>query len=144
MEVVVVLLVMGIVAATAAPSFYVSLQHHELETAARRVVMDLEQVRHTARVTSQTQTLTFTTATNYSLSAGIVSLESSGEIYAVNLAGPPYELDSVTLNLGGATTVSFDGYGNTATSGTIVLARGNRTRTVTLDGVSGAISFSDP
>lgn len=144
MELVVVLLVMGIVAATATPSFYVSLQYHELETAARRVVLDLEQARHTAQVKSETQTLTFTSATTYTLSPGIASLKSAGETYQVNLAGPPYELDSVTLNLGGATAVSFDGYGSTAASGTIVLARGNRTRTVTLNGTAGTISYSDP
>ena len=41
MELMVVLLVMGIVAAVATPSFYASLQYHEIETAARRVVLDL-------------------------------------------------------------------------------------------------------
>ncbi|MGD9634124.1 MAG: GspH/FimT family pseudopilin [Pirellulales bacterium] len=144
MELVVVLLVMGIVAAIATPSFYVSLQYHELETAARRVVLDLEQARHTAQVKSQTQTLTFTSATTYSLSAGVASLKSKGETYQVKLASTPYELDGVTLNLGGATAISFDGYGSTTTSGTIVLARGDRTRTLTLNGPSGTISYSDP
>jgi len=144
LELAVVLLVMGIIAATAAPSFYSSLQYHELETAARRVVLDLQQARHVARVRSQTQTLTFDTATSYTLSAGIHSLKSTGETYRVDLSGPPYELDDVTLDLGGATAVSFDGFGNTATSGTITLTRGNATRTVTLDGPAGTITCSGP
>jgi prepilin-type N-terminal cleavage/methylation domain-containing protein len=89
MELAVVLLVMGIVAAAAVPSYYVSLQFHELETAARRVVLDLEQVRHVARSRSETQTLTFDSDTVYTLSSGIKSLKSAGEVYRVDLAGPP-------------------------------------------------------
>lgn len=144
MELAVVLLVMGIVAAVAVPSFYSSLQYHELETAARRIVFDLEQARHVARVRSQTETLTFETATRYALSSGVQSLKSTGETYRVDLSGPPYELDGVTLNLGGATSVSFDGYGNTVTSGTITLTRGDATRTVTLNGPAGTITTSNP
>jgi type II secretion system protein H len=144
LELCVVLLVMAIVAAVAAPTFYSSLQYHELETAARRVALDLEQARHVARVLSEPQTLTFSNATTYTLSAGVKSLKSNDQTYSVDLSGHPYELDAVTLNLGGDTSVSFDGYGNTDTSGTIVLARGDSTRTVTLNGASGAISFSNP
>jgi type IV fimbrial biogenesis protein FimU len=143
MELAVVMLVMGIFAAVAVPSFYSSLQYHELETAARRLVFDLEQARHVARVRSTTETLTFETSTRYALSSGIQSLKSTGEVYRVDLGATPYELDGVTLNLGGATAISFDGYGNTATSGTITLTRGDETRTITLNGAAGTITASN-
>ncbi len=143
-ELVVVLLVMGIVAAAATPSFYVSLRHHELETAARRLALDLEQARHAARVKSQTESLTFTSATTYALSSGVASLKSAGQTYSVDLAAMPYDLDSVTVNLGGPTTISFDGYGNASVGGTIVLALGNQTRTVTLNSTNGQITVTDP
>lgn len=144
MELAVVLLIMGIAAAVAVPSFYSSLQYHELETAARRLVFDLEQARHVARVRSEMQTLTFDTPKHYVLSSGVQSLKSTGEVYRVDLSESPYELDAVTLNLGGATAVSFDGYGNSTTSGTIILRRGNATRTLTLNGLAGTTTASAP
>ena len=144
LELVVVLLVMGIVAAAATPSFYASLRHHELETAARRLALDLEQARHAARVKSQAESLTFTSATTYALSSGVASLKSPGQTYSVDLAATPYDLDSVTVNLGGPTTIAFDGYGNASVGGTIVLALGNQTRTVTLNSTNGRISVTNP
>jgi Tfp pilus assembly protein FimT len=144
MELIVVLLLMGIVAATATPSFFVSLQYHEIETAARRLTLDLQQVRHAARMKSQTQSLTFTGATTYTLSSGVTSLKGSSQTYVVDLSKGPYDLDAVTLNLGGQTVIPFDGYGNTTVGGTIVLALGDKTRTLTLNNSNGAITVSNP
>jgi len=144
LELVVVLLIMGIVAAAATPSFYLSLRHHALETAARRVKLDLEQARHAARMKSQSQSLSFTNATTYALSSGVVSLKNSGQTYTVDLSKAPYELSGVTVNLGGPTAVSFDGYGNASVGGTIVLALGNQTRTVTLNSTNGQVTITNP
>ncbi len=143
-ELLVVLLIMSIVAATATPSFYRSLRYHALESAARRVKLDLEQACHAARVNSQMESFTFTNATTYTLSSGVESLKSPGQTYTVDLASTPYELDGVTLNFGWPTTVSFDGYGNASVGGTIVLALGDETRTLTLDSTSGQITIADP
>jgi type IV fimbrial biogenesis protein FimT len=143
MELMVVLLVMGIVAATATPSFYASLRYHEIETAARRVMLDLEQARHAARVKSEPQSLTFTSATTYTLSSG-ASLQGSSQTYVVDLSTTPYELDGVTLNLGGPTSVTFDGYGNASVGGTIVLEIGDKTRTITLNQSNGEITVANP
>ena len=48
-EMLVVVLILGIVAAVAAPTFHRSLQYHRLESAARRVKQDLEYLQTTAR-----------------------------------------------------------------------------------------------
>ncbi len=143
MELMVVLLVMGIVAATATPSFYASLRYHEIETAARRVVLDLKQAQHAARVKSLPQTLAFSNATTYTLSSG-GSLQGSSQAYAVDLSRTPYELDDVTLNLGGPTSVAFDGYGNASVGGTIVLRIGDKTRTITINQTNGQITVANP
>jgi type II secretion system protein H len=145
MELLVVMLVMGIIAATTAPSFYVSLRYHELESAARRVKLDLEQARHVARVKSQTQSLTFTGPTTYQLSPGIASL-SSGNTYAVDLSRTPYDLETVTIDLGDPDekTVRFDGYGNAVVGGTIALAIGDKSRTIHIDASNSQITISNP
>ena len=51
-ELVIVLLVMGILTAVAAPKFFDSLLFHRVESAARRVKADLELARTQARLTS--------------------------------------------------------------------------------------------
>ena len=143
-ELVVVMLIVGIVAAVATPTFYRSLQFHHLESAARRVKLDLEQVRHAAQVKSQAQSITFTGPTSYTLSAGVQGMDNSGPVYSVDLAETPFEMSSMTINFGGPTSVSFDGYGTASASGTIVLALGGKTRTVTLNSTSGLITISNP
>jgi Tfp pilus assembly protein FimT len=143
-EIIVVTLIMGILAFVAMPTFYRSLQHHHLESASRRVKLDLEQLRHTAQMKSQTQTVTIPGGTIYTLSSGEQELDSNGQTYTVDLAQPPYELDSAAVNFGGPTSVSFDGYGMASASGTIVLQLGNATRTVTLDKTNGSITVTDP
>ena len=143
-EIVVVLLVMGILAATATPTFFRSLRYHRLESAARRVKVDLEQARHAARIKSQSQSITFSGPTSYTLSSGVAGMDSATETYSVDLAKAPYELESVTINLGGPTAISFDGYGTASVEGTIVLAAGDETRTVTLENSNGDVTISNP
>jgi type II secretion system protein H len=142
-EMLMVLLILGIVAAAATPTFYRSLVHHRLESAARRVKLDLEQSRHAARVKSQGQSMSFTGAT-YTLSSGVEDLDSSGQTYTVDLAETPYELDSVTADFAGATSVSFDGYGTASADGTILLELGDESRTVSLENSNGQITITDP
>jgi prepilin-type N-terminal cleavage/methylation domain-containing protein len=143
-EMLIVLLVMGILAATATPSFFRSLRHHQLESAARRVKLDVEQARHAARLKSESQSITFTGPTGYTLSSGVAGMNSAAETYAVDLAKAPYDLESITLNLGGPTAISFDGYGTASVGGTIVLAAGDETRTITLDNSNGDVTISNP
>src|SRR5262245_51703406 len=75
-ELVVVLLIMSILAAVAAPKFIRSLDYSRLESAARRLKIDLEQVRRAAQLKSRTETITFSGST-YSLSSGVQGLNHS-------------------------------------------------------------------
>ncbi|HEX5470478.1 MAG TPA: prepilin-type N-terminal cleavage/methylation domain-containing protein, partial [Lacipirellulaceae bacterium] len=62
-ELVVVVMIMGILAAVAVPSFYDSLLFHRVESAARRVKSDLELARAQARLTSATISVKFLNST---------------------------------------------------------------------------------
>jgi prepilin-type N-terminal cleavage/methylation domain-containing protein len=138
LELVVVLMIMSILGAIALPTFFRSLEQQRLESAARRVKQDLEQVRQTARTVSKGETLTFTSATTYSLSADVQGLDRTSQTYTVNLAAAPYSVTSVsTTNLGSPAKVAFNGYGATTASGTIVLQLGSYSRTVTIDPNTG-------
>ena len=140
-ELVVVLMILGIVAAATAPSFYRSLHHHQMESAARRIKADLELVQHTARLTSRSQSITFTDRT-YTLSADVVDLDHPDAAYFVDLAASPFELDDVTLDFGGPTTITFNGFGTPSAGGTIVLTKGDEQRTVVLNQSTGQATIS--
>jgi prepilin-type N-terminal cleavage/methylation domain-containing protein len=138
LELVVVLMIMSILGAAALPTFFRSLEQQRLESAARRIKQDLEQVRQTARTMSKGETLAFTSASVYSLSADVQGLDRATQTYTVNLAAAPYSVTNVsTTNLGNPAKVVFDGYGATTASGTIVLQLGGYSRTVTIDPNTG-------
>lgn len=131
-ELVIVVMVMGIMTAAAAPAFMNSLIHHRLEAAAQRVRVDIELARHTARLTSSTQSVTFT-GTSYTISGGNTHLDSASAAYVVDLGDAPFDIESVSASFNGGQTISFNGYGMPATSGTVVLTANERMITVTVD-----------
>lgn len=143
LELVVVLMIMSILGAIALPTFFRSLEQQRLESAARRIKQDLEQVRQTARTLSKGETLTFTSASVYTLPADVPGLDHASQAYTVNLAAAPYSVTSVsTTSLGNPAKVAFNGYGATTASGTIVLQLGGYGRTVTVDPNTGLAFIS--
>jgi type II secretion system protein H len=139
-ELVVVLLIMGIFTAVTAPTFFDSMLFHRVESAARRVKADLELARTQARLTSATQSLTFSNST-YTIS-NTKSLDKPGSLYYVDLTKQPYLLDSAVPNFSSAATVSFDGYGTPSSGGTVVLKAKTHTCTVTVDATTGSVTIT--
>lgn len=140
-EMVIVVMVMGIVAATAAPVFWNSLVYHRVEAAAQRLKADLELVRHTARLTSAAQTIEFTNST-YTLPAAVKHLDDPNASYAVDLSASPYEITTLTANFSGDETVTFNGYGVPTSGGTVVLTCNGHSSTVTLNAATGEVTVS--
>jgi type IV fimbrial biogenesis protein FimT len=140
-ELVVVVMVMGIMAAVAAPAFFETLLYHRVESAARRLKADLQLARQTARLTSATQSLTFT-GTSYTLSAAIDAFDNPGDIYAVNLAAEPYGIPSVAANFNNTQVISFNGHGVPSSGGTVVLQLQGHQCTLTVNAVTGDVTVS--
>jgi prepilin-type N-terminal cleavage/methylation domain-containing protein len=140
-ELVIVMLVMGIMAAVAMPAFMDSLLFHRVESAARRLKADLELARHNARLSSTAQSITFTGST-YSLSGGVKDLDNPTADYAVDLAAAPYELDDVAANFNGDQTISFNGYGLPSSWGSIFLTNKRHQCIVQLDATTGAVTIT--
>ncbi len=140
LELVIVLLIMGILTAVTAPTFYDSLLFHRVESAARRVKADLKLARAQARLTSASQSVTFANS-GYTIS-NTKSLDRPAAVYSVDLTKQPYALDSATPNFSSAATVTFDGYGTPTSGGTVVLVAKTHTCTVTLDGTTGDVTIT--
>jgi type II secretory pathway pseudopilin PulG len=141
-ELVIVCLIMSILGAVAAPTFFDSLLFHRVESAARRVKADLELARTQARLTSASQTITFTNATSTYTLANIKSLDKLNTAYTVDLRKEPFSLTSTSANFGGAAVVTFDGYGTPSSGGTVTLNAKSHQCTVTLNGTTGDVTIT--
>src|SRR3954454_6994455 len=86
-ELVIVLLIMSILTAVAAPAFFDALLFHRVESAARRVKADLELARTQARLTSASQSIAFANSA-YTL-ANMKNLDKPGAVYFVDLKKQP-------------------------------------------------------
>ena len=124
-----VLLIMGILAATAGPTFLESLYHHRLESAARRVKQDLEYLRDASRAKSATLECELV-GTGYQFTDATILHLDRGDPYSVDLTAAPYQIE--TADFGGLTSIAFDGYGNTTANSDVVVTLGlkGNTRTV--------------
>jgi len=142
LELVIVLLILGIMAAMAVPTFFDSLLYHRVESAALRVKADVEQLRTTAQRTSKTQTMTLGES-SYTLPPEVVGLEHVNDSYTVDLLKAPYQLESVSIEFDDSPTLSFDGYGMPTLGGSFVLQAGDYFRTVTLDKNTGETTISN-
>lgn len=137
LELVMVIAIMGIVAAVAAPRYAQATARYRINVAARRISQDLALASRQARNAGASRTVTFTAAgTQYTISdlAGLVRASQS---YRVDLLAEPYcsRIDSV--DFGGDRVVVFNGYGVADSGGQIVLKSGALTRTITFDAASG-------
>jgi prepilin-type N-terminal cleavage/methylation domain-containing protein len=144
LEMIVVLLILSVVAAVAAPTFYRSLCHHRLESAARRVKQDLEHLRHTAQSRSTTLGCTFDVAElSYVLDPDDLHDADHGGAYVVALTREPYGIDGLAIDFGDADldSLEFNGFGQASASGTIVVSLGGDERTISVDASSGEVDI---
>lgn len=141
LEVICALTIIAVFAAAGTPKFAKAIAGRRAEAAARRVAADLEWLRSIAQVTSTSQSIVINAAANsYSLT-GFTDPDLPATAYSVNLASSTYKSTIASINLGGVATLSFNGYGIPSVGGTIVVQSGQATRTVTIDGASGNITW---
>jgi len=153
-EIVVVMLVMGILAAAAAPRYRSSTAHFCVEAAARRIVADLAHVRGRAMMigaTSNEQVSFYSALEQYTMD-GDPDPDRPQSEYRVDLSKTAYPVDLVSAmftNTAGSTsaeTIQYDMYGfpkldsSPLALGQIVVASGNEQRTIVIDPVTGKAS----
>jgi len=137
-ELVVVLSIMTIMASIVAPKYASAVARYRLESAARRIVADIEQTKALARASGTTQVMSFIPSTNSYSIVGLVTGSNRGADYTVKLSQPPYSVTLQSASFAGMNDLRFGGFGLPADGGTIVVRSGSDTRTVTIDPASGA------
>lgn len=138
------LLILGIVTATAAPKLSATVLRYQVDAAARRVEADINYIQSHARYTSSACSITFTASPPSYTTTGVAHVNNSGQTYAVNLNTIGYSVAlNPSINGGASLTYTASGVPQAGsplvalTSGTITITRGNQTKTVTIDPVTG-------
>jgi type IV fimbrial biogenesis protein FimT len=90
LELTVTVLILGIIAAIASPTYSSSLQNYRTEVASQRILQDIEQTRQIARQTNSSRTITFSTISQSYTIAGSGSLDHVGQSYEIPLGRAPY------------------------------------------------------
>ncbi len=141
-EAVMVVFIIGVVAAIALPRYAAFTAQRKVEAAARRIVADLSLARRHARSSSAAQTVDFDIADDFYELVGMADPDHPGEGYRVELRGDPYsaDLDSATFDTGNQ--IVFDGYGNPDSGGTVVVKVGSREKTIAIDPDTGRATVS--
>lgn len=128
-ELVIVVTIMGILAAIAIPRFAGATARRNLEIATQRLLTDLRHAQQHSLATSTSHYVAFNTATEtYTVDAP--SPVGAAASYGVRMLDPPMStrIDSTTLPSARAV---FDGHGLIEVSGVLVISSGPYTRTLT-------------
>lgn len=138
-ELIVVLSILTILSSIAAPRYASAVARYRLDTAARRVAADVEQVKALARASGATRVIRFVPATHSYSILGYSGANQAGE-YTVFLNQPPYSITLESANFAGAAELNVGGFGLPVDGGTVVVRGGAETRTITVDSFSGAVT----
>jgi type II secretion system protein H len=136
-ELIMVIAVTGIIAAIAVPRYGNALSQYRVDVAARRIAADLALAQHRAKVAGASRTVTFNVAAaSYQLTS-IADFKKPAVDYTVNLSQSPYAATLTSVDMGGDTSITFNGYGVPDSGGSISVASGSKQRTVTVDATTG-------
>lgn len=149
LEVTIAVLIMGIMAAVAAPRFTEALAVNRVNAVAERLVADLNLARRHAMSASVNQEVRFlATPFRYDM-PGLEDIDHSSTDYEVVLADNVGGITGFTASFDGETTVTYDVHGQPFTgsplaalvSGSIVVQSGGVQTTVVVDPVTGEASI---
>ena len=145
-DLVITVMIIGILAAVAAPRYAAATERYRVQAAAKQIVHDLDYARRNAIATSQNRTVTFSTTNNDYELIGINSLDHPGSPFKIQLLQTGYPVALNTADFGGQASVTFDIHGN-AYAGTdtttnlatnsIVIQSGTSTATIVIDPATG-------
>ena len=139
-EILLVLAIVAIFTAVAAPRYGRASGRYRADLAARRIIADLRLAQSSAKAASSTRTVSFSTATDQYVLSNVPALDGPSSNYTVILSGQPYKADLTNVSFSGS-QVTFNGWGLPDKGGTVALSVGAEQRTVAVDAATGRISL---
>lgn len=146
LELVVVVLLLAIVSTIAIPRFANTLNSTRVKTAAQRIARDIALVRSWARITSQSQTISFDTVHNTYTMPGVPDPNHSSGSNTVALSDGTLQATLASADFGaGSTTLTFNGFGVPVglptAGGTVAVSSGPTSKTILVDSISGFVTI---
>ena len=137
LELVVVIAILGTLAAVAVPRYLSAQERYRAEAAARRLCADITAAQSQARLRSQRHSLTFTPgAARYTLTNAVTTDQQ-----ATDVSLPPYDAWIAQFQLDSSSLVlTFDGHGRPDRGGKILVTSGRTSRVVSINRDTGAAS----
>lgn len=130
-------LIIGILAAVAAPKLGSTLDNQRATAAAGRVAADLAYARRYARTNSSDESVSFDGSNHrYSLSTA-KHLDRPSLGYSIDLSKYPYRSEIVTADFEGTATVTFNSYGIPSSAGQVTVQSGSVQKTIDLAADTG-------
>jgi len=138
------LLVVAIIATIsmiAVPRYANAFSSYRAQSAARKVVADIQLARSRAMMQSSSQTMTFSVNLNRCQIVGMADLDRPTATYTTNFADEPYRATLKSAAFGNSSSLVFNGYGVPASGGTIVISAGSSSKTITVNAATGEATF---
>jgi type II secretory pathway pseudopilin PulG len=136
-ELVLVVAIVGILAAIAAPRFAGAGERYKALVAADRVMRDVAHARARAIASGAVVSMDFTPATvSYTIN-GMRDPDAPAKSYVVDLTATPYRCTALAADFGGSTTLKFNGYGVPASGGSVTVTVGSYKCVVTVAAGTG-------
>lgn len=132
-ELTLVTVIIGIVAAIAAPRYADAITRYRADAAAQRIVVDIERAQSHAKATSQSVTVRFRADQNNINILELPDFRGTSNHYTTHLDEEPYFSDLLAGDFDGDDTLIFDGYGQPDSGGTATLRCGELERIITVD-----------
>ena len=147
-EITISVMVIGILAATAAPIYSKSLLNYRVEVAAQRIAQDIAQTQRVARQNNSAQTITFTLSEHSYTISGISSLDRVSAPYKVSVDQAPYRVGMTSLVTAAlpatqlsSVAIAFDRFGMPDQGISVSISAGTFQRRVDVAPISGKVSI---
>ena len=141
LELVLVLAIMGVLAAIAVPRFDSSSVNYRIESAAWRLKADLTYARQLAKTAGASRSVTFDVSTDQYTLSDVTHPDRPAEPYTVDLSDDPYATDIVSATFGSGSDIAFNGFGVPQNGGQVVIQVRDRQITLTLDAETGGVTI---
>jgi prepilin-type N-terminal cleavage/methylation domain-containing protein len=132
-ELVIVVLIISILSAVAAPRYLNALENTRVDAIVKRVVADMQIAKRRAQLTSKNQTVTFLVSENRYEIVGMNDLDHPNQSYGYRLGANDGKAKLISANFGGSSDLGFDIYGRPANTGTIVIDISGSNHTITIE-----------
>lgn len=140
-ELLIVVLILGIVAAIAIPRYGALLQQRQARAAAQWIAADLKYARQYAKTKGKSQAVVFTPASESYELTGIDNIDHPGSSFVVNLNQIAYPANIISATFGSGSTITFDHRGRPDNGGTILVEHSGEQLQVVVEALTGRITI---